>query len=142
MSTTINQNDPHMASVATEDFKTIPLFTGDAQVTTSPETLADAVIADDDLPALSVMGRDSSGKLVKATYHATPASGIPAVCITTATVLEDSTTKTVAAYRSGCFNPAALVWDSSYDTDEKKRTAFEYAMGAAILIRKPGYPVA
>lgn len=141
MSTTINQNDPGMASLQTEDFKTIPLFTGDTPVTTTPEVVADAVIASDPLPANSVVARDSNGKIEMAVWNATPASGKPAIGITTATVLEAATAKNVSIYRSGMFNPDALNWDSSYDTDEKKRLAFEYAQNS-IFIRKPGYPAA
>lgn len=141
MSTTIPQEDAGMAMAATEDFKTIPLFTGDTPVTTTPEIVADAVVASVDLPAYSVVGRDGNGKLVKATWNATPASGVPAVGVTTATVKAGATAKNVAMYRSGMFNPNALVWDASYDTDEKKRLAFEYAQDT-IFIRKPAYPLA
>lgn len=144
MSTTINQEDAGMAMSATEDFKTVPLFTGDKAVTTTPETVADAVIADDDLPALSVVGRDANGKLVMAVMGSVdPDDDIPPIGITTATVKEDATTKTVAVYRSGCFNPDALNWGASYDTDAKKRLAFEASpAGTDIHIRKPGYPQA
>lgn len=141
MATTIPQTDAGMASYQTEDFKTIPLFTGDTPVTTTPETVADAVVASVDLPANSVVGYDASGKLVKATWNATPSSGIPAVGITVNAVKAGATTKTVAAYKTGMFNPDALVWDSTYDTDEKKRTAFNFA-GRGIFVRKPLYPQA
>lgn len=142
MSTTIPQNDAGLASYNTEDFKTIPLFTGDTKVTTTPETVADAVISSADLPALSVVARDSTGKLVKAEYDATYASsGKPAIGITVNTVKTGSTSKAVAMYRSGMFNPDALVWDASFDTDDKKRRAFEH-LSAQIFIRKPLYPEA
>lgn len=141
MSTLINQADAGMAMASSESFKQIPLLTGDTPIVTTPEVVADAVIASVDLPAYSVVGRDATGKIVKAVYNATPASGTPAIGITTATVKAGATVKTVAVYRAGMFNPDALVWDASYDTDEKKRTAFEYAQDN-IFIRKPLYPQA
>ena len=142
MSTLIKQNDPHMASSSTEDFKEVPLLTGDTPlVSTTAEIVADAVIASADLPANSVVGRDSTGKLVKATYDADPEVAIKPVGITTATGKTGSTAKNVPMYRTGCFNPEALIWDASFNTAEKKRLAFE-GTGADIIIRAPGYPIA
>lgn len=142
MSTTIPQNDPHMAATSTEDFKEIVLITGDTPITTTDEVVADAVIVSADLPANSVVGRDVDGKLVLAvTGSVDPADDIAPIGITTATVKTGATTKSVAVYRSGCFNPAALNFDASYNTDAKKRLAFE-GTGSDILIRKPGYPLA
>jgi hypothetical protein len=43
-----------------------------------------------------------------------------------------------ACWRQGMFNPDVLVWDASFDTDEKKRLAFEGAPSpTSIFIRKP-----
>jgi hypothetical protein len=134
----IPQTDIGMASIQTEDFKTIPLFSGTVPTVTTDEVVADAVIASVDLPENSVVGFDSSGKVVLATWNATPASGVPAQGITTARVKAGATAKNVSLFRDGVFNPAALNWHSSYDTDEKKRTAFEYA-GKGIYIKKPAY---
>ena len=141
MATTIPQIDAGMASSQTEDFKTIPLFTGDTPVTTLDYLVNSAVISGADLAANTVVGFNSSGELVKATWNATPASGVPAIGVTTNTVKQGATTKSVAVYRTGCFNPDALIWDSTYDTDAKKKSAFEYA-GKGIFIRKPAYPQA
>lgn len=127
--TVINQNDPHMASSQTENFETIALFTGDTPVTTTPETFAPADSDDEDVAANTVVGRNGSGQLVPAVY-----GSIAPIGITTASVKADATDRRVAVYRSGMFNPAALVWDASYDTDEKKRTAFE-ASQPTIFVR-------
>ena len=44
----------------------------------------------------------------------------------------------VEVTRWGCFNPDALLWDSSYDTETKKLYAFEGAPSpTSIIIRKP-----
>lgn len=134
--TAIPNNGQHIASSQSEQFTTTVLFTGEVDVITTSETVADSVIASVDLPANSVVGRDSSGKIVLATYNSTPASGVPAMGITTETVKTGATVKTVAVYRSGMFNPDALNWHSSYDTDAKKRLAFEY-LANQIIIQKP-----
>jgi hypothetical protein len=43
-----------------------------------------------------------------------------------------------SVYRMGVFNPGLLVWDDSFNTDEKKRLAFEGASAPTnIVIRKP-----
>lgn len=142
MSTTIPQDDPHMAGSQTESFKTTELFSGDKQVSTQSYVVADAVIADADLPANSVVGFNASNELVLAVRGSVdPNDDVLPIGITTATVKEDSTTKTVAVYRSGCFNPDALNWPASYTTDAQKKHAFDH-MGSDILIRKPGYVLA
>lgn len=135
--TLINQ-EPVLAGSSTEAFTTVTVFTGDSPVVTTPEVVADAVIASVDLPALSVVGRDSSGKLVLADIsNATEANRIHPIGITTAAVKTGSTVKSVAVYRGGTFNPAALNFHSSYDTAEKKRLAFE-KLAPMIFIKPVG----
>jgi len=138
MATLIPTTDLGMATMLTDSFKTVPLLAGTAPTVTTDEVVADAVAAAG-LPAFSVVGFDSSGKLVKATYNATPASGVPAIGITTAAVVAGATAKNVSIFRDGVFNMDALIWDSSYDTDAKKKAAFEYA-GKGIFIKKAAYP--
>lgn len=136
----IPETDVGMAGIQTEDFKTIPLFSGTVPTVTTDEVVADAVVSGADLPAFSVVGFDASGKLVMATWNATPASGVPAIGITTAKVKQGATAKNVSIFRDGIFNPAALNWHATYDTDAKKKTAFEYA-GKGLYIKKPTYNV-
>ena len=127
--TNIPYGDPGMASSANEEFVSQELLSGDFPLSTTPEVVASAVIASADLPAFTVVGRNGSGELVKAVY-----GSIAPVGITTAKVLEGATDAHVAIYRSGMFNPAALNWDSSYNTAAKKRLAFE-ASQPTIFIR-------
>lgn len=139
MPSTIIDDDPHMASLTTEDFKTIPLFTGDTPVSTTPETVAAATISGADLPKFSVVGRNASNELVLADISDVDAANhIHPIGITTAAVKQGATDKSVAVYRSGMFNPDALNYDASYDDDSKKRLAFE-ELQPGILIRKAGY---
>ena len=46
---------------------------------------------------------------------------------------------TVPVWHAGCFNPDALLWHASYDTDAKKAMAFHGAPSPTrIMIRKRG----
>ncbi len=79
------------------------------------------------LAQFSVVGLDSSGKLVLATYNATLASAVKpiGVLVHAATSGATNTTKYGEVYLTGCFNADAdspLVWDASFDTLAKKTT--------------------
>lgn len=85
-----------------------------------------------------VVGLNASNKLVIATWNATPASAIkPIGVITQALASQGSAGVKVPVFYTGCFDPAALVWDASFDTDAKKAEAF---MGSPsptrVVIRK------
>lgn len=63
--------------------------------------------------------------------------GAAPIGVTTAPVKASATDQRVAAFRSGCFNPEALTWHASYDTDAKKAAAFRGSPTPTnILIRK------
>jgi hypothetical protein len=63
--------------------------------------------------------------------------GVQAIGITTAPVLDTDVVQSVAIYRAGNFNPAALNWDTSFDTAAKKAAAFRDAPTPTnILIRE------
>lgn len=94
------------------------------------------VAASQTILAKTPLGLDGSGRLVPAVYTTTPAIGISVVDITT-----DASTnyKGTPLYRAGCFNPLALVWPASYDTEAKKMAAFKQATAqpANIVLRRP-----
>lgn len=84
--------------------------------------------------AHEVVGFDGSNRLIPAVHGVTAAIGFvmyaPSAATTAGQLLE--------VVRMGCFNPDRLVWDASYDTDEKKRLAFEGAPSPTqIILRKP-----
>lgn len=82
--------------------------------------LADSLV----LAQFTVVGLDTSGKLAKATYHAsTPIKPI-GVLAHSATSGASNTTISGEVFLEGSFNTDAdspLVWDSSYDTVAKKQ---------------------
>lgn len=136
--TQIPFKDVGMAGSQTEDFTTVVLITGNHPTITTAETVAASALATGDLTAFTVVGRDTTGELVPATWNADPAQAIAPIGITTNTVLQGASEKGVPVYRDGGFNPDALNWDASFDTDEKKRLAFE-ASQPMIIIRKPNF---
>ena len=131
--TQIPFGDEHLASSQSEEFTAIELLSGDAPRVTTPEIVAAATIAAADLPAFSVVGRDVAGKLVLAEF-----GSIPAIGITTQPIKMGVADDNVSIFRSGMFSLGALNYDASYDTDEKKRLAFEEAQ-PTIFIRKIAY---
>ncbi|TIN32917.1 MAG: hypothetical protein E5Y25_30290 [Mesorhizobium sp.] len=57
--------------------------------------------------------------------------------ITTAPVVDTDVAQRVAIYRAGNFNPDALNWDASFNTDDKREAAFRGAPAPTnILVRK------
>jgi hypothetical protein len=98
------------------------------------------VKADEELPQFAVVGLDSDGKLVMATYDDDPSAAIKPIGICTQAVKGDSGGgTTVPVIYSGCFNPDMLVWDDSFDTDEKKLNAFVGSpTPTQIVLRKRG----
>lgn len=87
------------------------------------------------LRQFEVVGLNGSGKLVPAVLGTVVAIGV----VTQAVAAPTGAGVTVPVFFAGCFNPDALVWDASYDTDAKKATAFRGAPSPTrILIRKRG----
>lgn len=95
---------------------------------------------DETLEQFHVVGLDANDKLVPATWDADSSNAIQAIGVVTQSVVgaSDGST-TVPVFYTGCFNPDALVWDSTFDTDEKKEKAFFGAPSPTrIIIRKRG----
>lgn len=116
----IPQGNAGIAAFESDGYKTIPLITGDQEIVTTSEVVASGAISGGDLPAYSVVGR-SSGELVLANLT----GPIAPIGVTTSVVKQGATNRNVTIFRTGTFNPAALNWHADYNTDEKKRLAFE-----------------
>lgn len=84
------------------------------------------------LSALTVVGLTSSGKLTKAVYNATVASGVKPIGVLRHAATSGASNSTIfgEVFLTGCFNVGSddtgtdspLVWDSSFDTAAKKTT--------------------
>jgi hypothetical protein len=73
----------------------------------------------------SVVAIDANNRVIPAVWSATPASFIKGFGITTDAVTGDGANgKSVGLFLTGCFNPDALIWPASFDTLDKKISAF------------------
>lgn len=95
------------------------------------------------LAQFSVVGINSSGKLVLATYNATLASAIvpKGVLIRPATSGSSNTTKYGEVVLTGCFNAgddSPLVWDATFDTLAKKTEWVGIIGNPNLIFRKRG----
>lgn len=112
-------------------FESLDTFTQTQIIAGTEPALSPAVrvlLADSlDLAQFTVVGVDSSGKLVKAAYNATVASGVKPIGVLAHAATSGSSNTTIKGevWLTGCFNADAdspLVWDSSFDTLAKKTT--------------------
>lgn len=76
------------------------------------------------LAAYTAVGLDASGNIVKAVSGTTQAIGIIMFPVTTGAT---GALPVGRILRGGCLNPAIIVWDATYDTQEKKLEAFNGA---------------
>lgn len=79
--------------------------------------------AAENLQQFHVVGLDASNRIVPAVLGTVQAIGI----CSQAVVGNALGTTTAPIIYSGCFNPDALVWHPSFDTDAKKEAAFRGA---------------
>jgi len=87
---------------------------------------ASRVLLDDSLTLaqFTVVGL-TAGKVVKAVYNATVASGVVPIGVLAHAAVSGATNTTIfgEVWLTGCFNAGAespLVWDSTFDTEAKK----------------------
>jgi hypothetical protein len=109
----------------------VPLITGDQPALVTMDLV---VAASQTIAALTPVGFNGSGNLVPAVNGTTAAIGI----LVAAVVSGSGTTKGAPVYRAGCFNPDAINWPASYDTEAKRMNAFEGApTPTQIVMRRP-----
>lgn len=103
-----------------------PLTTEDFEVAAST-TLVDR----------AVVGLNAAGKLVMAQTSATAVVPLGVVPDGAGIVTDGSNAKRIPIYRSGNFNPAALVYHADYDTVAKKCAAFRDSPTPTNIIVRP-----
>ncbi len=137
MSTTIRFGDEGIPAFGTDSFTNIELYSGkpsDDEPTVHP---LDAVtVAAAALPAFAVVGMGAGG-IALAKYD----KSVQALGITVSPIpMGAGGGSQIAIFRDGVFNPAALTWDASFDTDAKKLAAFDGAPTPThIVIKKRLY---
>lgn len=124
---------PGAANYASETWGNIPehLFSDTPPVAevTMDFTASGAAV---EISFLDVLAADGSAAAETGATAADKANFIAAATITIA----DGETKSVPVYVAGHFNMQALNWDSTYDTDAKKKAAFQGSLSPTILVSK------
>lgn len=133
MTTQIPFTEPGIPGYESQEFGQIEPRAGEGPFHTTNEPVGQSTT----LSIYQVVGKDGSGNLVPADISdPDPANHIVAygiMAISGVTAVGESLVLPV--YRSGQFNMNALVWPASYDTDAKKKAAFEAGPSTAILIK-------
>lgn len=135
--TKVPYGEPGVASFASEKFgnNPEPRF-GDTPAPTTNVTLT-ASGADVDLAIYSVIDNNGAGALAD---QAGSTADDRANYITAEPIfIADGDSMTVPVYRGGHWNQDALTWDGSYDTDAKKKVAFEGSVSPNIFIGKKAF---
>jgi hypothetical protein len=130
---TVIAKKPGIAAWESEDFTEEELITGD----TPPLATTSDVLLDQNaiLPAYTVIGRiTTGGKLTKSVQTAVDGSQNPIGITTTEMPDTGADIPNVPYYLAGCFNPARLNWDATWNTDALKKRAFE-ASNPQIVIK-------
>lgn len=86
------------------------------------------------IAARTVVGLDGNGDIIPAVLDTTAAIGITVIAVTTP---GSGTKKAAPIYRAGCFNPAMLTYDATYNTAEKKLEAFRGAPSPTNILIRP-----
>lgn len=130
--TTIPFGKPGVASFASETFgnKNEPRF-GDAPAEVTNITFTPGTTAD--LALYSVLNLAGSAL---ADWNASRDAGCANYILAAPISMVNGVAMTVPVYRSGHWDMNALVWDASYDTDAKKKAAFEGSLSPTIFIGK------
>ena len=137
MSTTIRFGDEGIPAFETETFTNVELYSGKSSIdepTVHP--LDAATVAAAALPAFAVVGMGAGG-IALAKYD----KSVQALGITVSPIpMGAAAGSQIAIFRDGVFNPAALTWDATFDSDAKKLAAFEGApTPTRIVIKKRLY---
>lgn len=131
--TNIPMGKPGVAEFKSETFGgPTELRFGEGVLTTTELTVTAG--ADIDLPIGAVLNLAGSAL---ADYNATRDAGCANYILAEPIVIANGATMTFAVYREGHFNMDALTWDASYDTDAKKKAAFEGSVSPTIFVSKP-----
>lgn len=130
----IPSNDPGIAGFATESWESKPEPRyGDTPSPTTHEIVTSTSILALALYTVVFIDTTVSPHTIKlATVSDGPATGILAEPI----ALSANQQMSVAIYRGGDWNMNALVWDASFNTDDKKRHAFEGGPSPNIFVQK------
>jgi hypothetical protein len=135
MTTATPYSDPGRASFEEIDTYVQNHLLSGAEPPLQPAIGITVAAGGNDLAQFQVVGRNGDGDLVEAVIdEATPANSIKPIGVLAHAAAAGETGQ---VWYSGCFDPAALVWDASFNTDALKAAAFEGSpTPTTILVRK------
>lgn len=139
---TIPYADYGVPSVQTDTFSQVELFAGDTPlVVTDYGVASGALAATEGIPAWTPVFVDPVTRAVSLAVYDDAEEGSPVVpnAITVVTIQPGGTgaTTNVPVYKAGSFNIRALNWPASFDTDDKKFSAFAGNPDNQIYIKEP-----
>jgi hypothetical protein len=103
---------------------------GDTPALVSTTITVAASGADVEIAFLDVLATDGDA----AVYNATPGAATANYVAATSITIPDGETAEVPVYAMGHFRMEALGWDASYDTDAKKKAAFQGSVSPSIFV--------
>lgn len=110
-----------------------PLYSGDVPLTTDHVLVTNALLVDLVLPYLAVVAYDPATNTMA---MADQTDGPAYTVLPHALTVEPGDTVSCAIYRDGYFDMAALQWDASFNTDAKKKYAFEGGVNKILIGKK------
>lgn len=133
--TVIKFGDTGLPAFQTGGFTGIEPFSGPTPINVKNFDVDPAAVAAAPMPIFSVVGLGANGLT-----YAKQDGSVQAIGVTTAPIDAGVAAANVGIFMDGTFNPAALTWDASYDTDAKKLAAFDGApTPTVIFVKKPLY---
>ena len=128
----IRLGDQGLGAYESATVGTIDPLSGNTPENTTSHAVDPAAVVAADLPAFSVVGLNANG-LTLAKFD----KSVQAIGITVVKVDKGSTAAHVGIFRDGTWDPAALTWDATFDTDAKKKAAFDGAPTPTSIFIKP-----
>lgn len=135
----INYQNIGLAGVQTDSFTQTELFYGDTPAVVTQDAIVPSAIATAGLAAWTPVFVDPATRIISLVDLA----GTPAVTANAITVVEVAAGTPADAglsvYKAGNVNIHAVNWPAAYDTEAKKRGAFEAAGGNQLYVGVPAY---
>lgn len=134
--TTIPNGEPGRASFASETFGNAP----EPRFGDTPAATTNISVTAGGTPiVLSLYSVLNLAGTALADYNVTRDAGCANFIAAQPINIPAGQTKEIAVYRSGMWDMDALVWDASYDTEAKKKAAFEGSLSPTIFVGKKDF---
>lgn len=131
--------DYGVPSVQTDSFTQVELFAGDTPLVVTDYGVTSGALASSGIPAWTPVFVDPRTREVSLAVFDDAEEGSPVApnAITIVTIQPGSAPTRVPVYKAGSFNIRALNWPASFDTEDKKFSAFAGNPDNQIYIKEP-----